>query len=64
MNDTELQNSMIETIVDYFKDTIETCETYEDFGVLTTDKGLVLGFEDGSEFQVTIKQVKRGEQNV
>lgn len=32
--------------------------TFEEAGLLTTDKGLVLSFADGSEFQVTIVKVK------
>lgn len=28
--------------------------TFEEQGVLTTDKGLIIRFQDGSEFQVTI----------
>lgn len=28
--------------------------TFEDSGVLTNDDGLVLRFEDGTEFQVTV----------
>ena len=29
-------------------------ETFEGVGMMTNDRGLVLTFEDGSEFQVTI----------
>jgi len=35
------------------------CETFADAGVLTSDQGLVLRLEDGSEFQITIQQSGR-----
>ena len=35
-------------------------ETFENTGVLTKNRGLVVRFEDGSEFQLTIVQSKRG----
>jgi len=31
-------------------------KTFEDAGLLTRDRGIVLGLEDGSEFQVTVVQ--------
>ncbi len=33
-------------------------KTYAEAGILTRDSGLVLRMEDGSEFQITIKQSK------
>ena len=33
---------------------IESVATYAEEGVLTTDKGLIIEFEDGTAFQVTI----------
>lgn len=35
-------------------------ESYEDAGLLTRDAGIVLRFEDGSEFQITVKQSRAG----
>ena len=41
---------------DWLSDTdpIRRIETFEEVGVLTTDRGLVVTFEDGSEVQVTL----------
>jgi len=33
---------------------MESVATFHDEGVLTTDKGLIIEFEDGTAFQVTI----------
>jgi len=33
---------------------IESVATFDEEGVLTTDKGLIVEFEDGTAFQVTI----------
>jgi len=35
---------------------IESVEDFVQAGVLTADRGLVVRFEDGSEFQVTLVQ--------
>jgi hypothetical protein len=35
--------------------------TFEDAGLLTRDLGIVLSLEDGSEFQITIVQSARAE---
>jgi hypothetical protein len=36
-------------------------KTFEDAGLLTRDRGIVLSLEDGSEFQITIVQSARSE---
>jgi hypothetical protein len=36
-------------------------KTFEDAGLLTRDRGIVLTLEDGSEFQVTIVQSAKAE---
>lgn len=33
---------------------VERVDTFEQAGVMTSNRGLVLSFEDGSEFQITI----------
>jgi hypothetical protein len=33
---------------------VDDITTFEDFGMLTKNKGLVIKMEDGSEFQITI----------
>jgi len=40
--------------------TIRRIETYEEAGVLTTDPGLVVTMDDGTEFQLTIVLSRRG----
>jgi len=35
-------------------------ETYEEAGILTTDPGLVVTMDDGTEFQLTIVLSRRG----
>ena len=35
---------------------IRSIRTYEDAGVMTYNKGLVIRYDDGTEFQVTIVQ--------
>mgnify|MGYP007090406149 CR=1 FL=1 len=37
---------------------VSNIKTYAEAGILTRDSGLVLRMEDGSEFQITIKQSK------
>jgi len=37
---------------------VDEVETFKSAGVLTTDRGLVVSLEDGSEFQITIVQSK------
>jgi hypothetical protein len=38
---------------------VQQISTFEDEMILTTDKGVVIHMEDGSEFQITIVQSKR-----
>ena len=39
-------------------DGMRTIRTFEDVGMMTADKGVVIKCEDGSEFQVSIVQRK------
>lgn len=45
------------TVPDEFEQLIRVA-TYEEEGILTSDKGCVLRFRDGAEFQITVKQSK------
>lgn len=45
-------------LVDTALDEVSNIKTYAEAGILTRDSGLVLRMEDGSEFQITIKQSK------
>lgn len=71
MIDTEeVQNGLIEFISvmqDYdeedmidaeFPQRVRDIATYQEAGILTTDKGFVITFDDGSEFQITIIRSK------
>lgn len=40
-------------------DPIRRIETNEEAGIMTTDRGLVIRFDDGSEIQLTLVQSKR-----
>lgn len=40
---------------------VECIRTYDGVGMLTMNKGLVIGLSDGSEFQVTVVKSKGGE---
>ena len=37
-----------------------TIRSFDDVGVMTMNDGLVIRFKDGSEFQLTVVQSKRG----
>ena len=53
-----LENILIDALEYYQEEEgakIKT-RTYEDVGMLTTDRGLVVTLPDGSEFQITIVQ--------
>ena len=53
-----LENILIDALEYYQEEEgakIKT-RTYEDVGMLTTDRGLVVRLPDGSEFQITIVQ--------
>ncbi len=39
---------------------VERVSTFEESGVMTMNKGLVVALEDGSEFQLTIVQLRPG----
>lgn len=45
-------------LVDTALGEVSNIKTYAEAGILTRDSGLVLQMEDGSEFQITIKQSK------
>ena len=45
-------------LVDTALGEVSNIKTYAEAGILTRDSGVVLRMEDGSEFQITIKQSK------
>ena len=45
-------------LVDTALGEVSNIKTYAEAGILTRDSGLVLRMEDGSAFQITIKQSK------
>ncbi|MEN6385967.1 MAG: hypothetical protein ABFD79_12330 [Phycisphaerales bacterium] len=54
MNEADIQEIITDAISD--QDGITRVRTFEEAGVLTTNNGLVIRTEDGSEFQITIIQ--------
>ena len=54
MNETMFEEFMQETLAD--RDEIRSILTFDEAGMLTNDKGLVVRASDGSEFQITIVQ--------
>lgn len=57
MNEQDMVDTIQEALVG--ADTVKSTKTFADSGVLTTDRGLVVKMEDGSEFQITVVQSKR-----
>ena len=54
MNEKDVEEIITELMADH--DQILRVQTFEAAGVLTTNNGLVIRTEDGSEFQITIIQ--------
>ena len=49
---------LVDTALGEVSNSLSNIKTYAEAGILTRDSGLVLRMEDGSEFQITIKQSK------
>lgn len=54
MTADELESDLMDAILAYELQGVRSVRTFEDDGVLTRDKGLVLTLKDGTEFQITI----------
>jgi len=54
MTTQELMDLLSEKM--YEEDDVSSIRTFEDAGLLTYDDGIVIKFNDGSNFQVSIKQ--------
>lgn len=55
MRDRTVEQMMLDALVEYDEaDVIRRIENFVDAGVLTTDRGVVVLFKDGSEFQISI----------
>ena len=54
----EVLHEALDIYMDENEDTIRRVQTFEEVGILTTNTGLVIRTEDGSEFQITIVQSK------
>ncbi len=55
MNANDIETLLYETLHDEDQaPEIRRVQTYEEAGIMTTDRGLVVRTEDGSEFQITI----------
>jgi hypothetical protein len=59
-SETSFQEYLYETLIadSEVNDEITAVHTYEDEGILTNNKGLVVHCEDGSIFQLTIKRYR------
>jgi hypothetical protein len=56
MNEQQLQDYLVE-VLDWASDEdgmVKTIETFEDLGVMTNNKGLVIRMQDNSKFQIVI----------
>ena len=73
MNDRKMERALLELFGDIASDdelqasldqpalANAQVKTFEDASLLTPDRGIVLSLEDGSEFQITIVQSARAE---
>lgn len=59
IDDKKMEGLLIDSIM-LREDMVRSCETFEEGGVLTTDKGFTIRMTNGSEFQVTVVQSKQG----
>lgn len=55
MNDTDMQTFLVDLLLDS-DDDVESVNTFDEAGVLTHNQGVVVAFENGAEFQITIVQ--------
>jgi len=56
LNPTELSSLITEAVYDFDEEkNVKRISTFEEEGVLTTDKGLVIHTADGSTFHLTIQ---------
>ena len=49
---------LLQEVYSDFLDSLRSAYAYEDAGIRTSDKGLVLTFSNGAEFQLTIVQFR------
>ena len=58
MNEQDFQDYLHETLLGdaELNDTITAAHTYEEEGILTNNKGIVVHCDDGSIFQITIRK--------
>lgn len=56
MNELDIQTILAELLLEEGPEGLTDVRTFEEDGVLTYNKGLVITTEDGSEFQITIVQ--------
>lgn len=59
MNEKDLREELICTIWGDETDIpVQSIRSFDESGVLTRDEGIVLTLQDGSEFHITIQQVR------
>jgi hypothetical protein len=54
----DVEQGILDALADW--EIVESISTFEDRGVLTRDRGVVVRMGDGTEFQVTIVQSRTG----
>jgi hypothetical protein len=59
MSETELVDQLEDAFSDMDLDWLRRVGTFEDAGLMTRNKVLVLTLDDGSEFQLTVVQSRR-----
>jgi len=55
VNDSDMQTFLVDLLLDS-DDDVESVNTFDEAGVLTHNQGLVVAFDNGAEFQITIVQ--------
>ena len=61
MNEQKLQDYLVE-VLDWASNEdgmVKTIDTFENLGVMTNNKGLVIRMQDGSRFQIIINKSSR-----
>ena len=60
MNEADMQGILMDAVSDYFMENTPSgtellnVRTFEDAGIMTYNKGVVVLLDDGSEFQITV----------
>lgn len=59
-SESDMEGFLMDALSDYFMENMPSgtemtnARSFEDAGIMTYNKGVVVGFDDGSEFKITI----------